>query len=241
MKGIKSIIAVLCVSMGLGSCGMSNAAKGGMIGGAAGGAAGSAIGAGIGALAGGKHGAKIGAAIGAGVGVAAGGTAGALIGKKMDRAKAAAQAVENAQVTMVKDVNGLDAVKVTFDNGILFKQGKAELQTAAQASLKNFASSVLNVYTDCDVTIRGFASSEGSETTNLNLSQNRAYAVKNYLTGSCSVSNAQIKETTGLGENPEYLIRDANGNELKEASRRVEVYLYASEAMIKAANAGTLK
>ena len=48
MKGIKSIIAVLCVSMGLGSCGMSNAAKGGMIGGAAGGAAGSAIGAGIG-------------------------------------------------------------------------------------------------------------------------------------------------------------------------------------------------
>ena len=134
MKGIKSIIAVLCVSMGLGSCGMSNAAKGGMIGGAAGGAAGSAIGAGIGALAGGKHGAKIGAAIGAGVGVAAGGTAGALIGKKMDRAKAAAQAVENAQVTMVKDVNGLDAVKVTFDNGILFKQGKAELQAAGIAT-----------------------------------------------------------------------------------------------------------
>ena len=38
-----------------------------------------------------------------------------------------------------------------------------------------------------------------------------------------------------------YVVEDANGNELKEASRRVEVYLYASEAMIKAANEGTLK
>lgn len=239
MKGIKSIIAALCVSLGLGGC--SYAAKGGMIGGAAGGAAGAGLGAGIGALVNGKHGAKIGAAIGAGAGVAAGSTAGALIGKKMDRAKAAAQAVANAQVETVKDVNGLDAVKVTFDNGILFQQGKAQLQAGAQSALQKFANNVLNVYTDCDVTIRGFASSEGSESTNLTLSQNRANAVKNYLTGSCNVSSSQIKETSGLGENPDYLIRDANGNELKEASRRVEVYLYASAAMIEAAKNGTLK
>ena len=240
MKGIKSIIAVLCVSMGLGSCGMSNAAKGGMIGGAAGGAAGSAIGAGIGALAGGKHGAKIGAAIGAGVGVAAGGTAGALIGKKMDRAKAAAQAVENAQVTMVKDVNGLDAVKVTFDNGILFKQGKAELQAAAKTSLQNFASSVLNVYTDCDCSVYGFASSDGSDELNLQLSQQRANSVANYLKNNCRVSNAQIKYVQGFGEDPQYLIMNADGTENRAASRRVEIYLYASDAMIKAAENGTL-
>jgi hypothetical protein len=34
---------------------------------------------------------------------------------------------------------------------------------------------------------------------------------------------------------------DANGKEDRNASRRVEVYLYASDAMIAAANAGTLQ
>ena len=45
----------------------------------------------------------------------------------------------------------------------------------------------------------------------------------------------------GYGEDPQYLVYDANGKEDRNASRRVEVYLYASESMIKAANAGTLQ
>ncbi len=241
MKGIKMIIGALCMSITLGSCNMTNGAKGGLIGGAAGGALGSGLGAGIGALIGGKSGAKLGAAIGAGVGVAAGGTAGALIGKKMDRAKAAAAAVANAEVSTVTDANGLEAVKVTFDNGILFQVGKSNLQSAAQNSLRQFANNVLNVYTDCDVAICGYASSDGNDATNLTLSQNRANAVKAFLTGNCGVNNVQIKSSTGYGEDPNYLIYDANGKEDMKASRRVEVYLYASKAMIEAANAGTLQ
>lgn len=239
MKGMKMMIGVLCASMLLGSCNMTNGAKGGMIGGAAGGAAGAGIGAGIGALINGKKGAKLGAAIGAGAGVAAGATAGALIGKKMDRAKAAAAAIAEAET--FTDANGLEGVKVTFDNGILFNVGKSSLQSAAQASLKKFADNVLNVYTDCDVNIYGFASSDGSDATNLTLSQARAKAVSNYLTGTCGVSSKQIKTTNGFGEDPEYLIYKADGKEDQKASRRVEVYLYASDAMIKAANEGTLK
>ena len=42
-------------------------------------------------------------------------------------------------------------------------------------------------------------------------------------------------------EDPTYLILDANGKEDRNASRRVEVYLYASEAMINAATEGTLQ
>ena len=237
----KTTLSILAMALMLSGCNMNNTTKGGLIGGVGGGAVGAGLGAAIGALINGSSGAKVGAAIGGGVGIAGGTTAGILIGKKMDKAKAAAEAVENAQVETTTDKNGLEAVKVTFDNGILFKVGKSDLQAAAQQSLRQFANNVLNVYTDCDVAICGFASSDGSEATNLTLSQNRAYAVSNYLTGTCGVSTAQIKSTIGYGEDPQYLIMDANGKEDVNASRRVEVYLYASEAMINAANNGTLQ
>lgn len=236
MKGIKSIIAVLCLSIGVSSCNFTG--KGAAIGAAGG----TAVGAGLGALVGKLTGnTKLGALIGAGVGAAAGTTAGALIGKKMDKARAAAAAVANAEVSAITDNNGLPGVKVTFDGGILFAQGKSTLSATAQNSLKQFANNVLNVYTDCDVAICGFTNSDGSDATNLTLSQNRADAVKKYLTGTCRVNSAQVKSSTGFGEDPTYLIKDASGVENKAASRRVEVYLFASDAMVNAANAGTLK
>ena len=78
---------------------------------------GAAIGAGGGAVLGGIIGAIAGnTAIGAAVGGAVGAGAGAIIGKKMDKAKAEAQKVQNAQVETVTDANGLQAVKVTFDS-----------------------------------------------------------------------------------------------------------------------------
>ena len=97
------------------------------------------------------------------------------------------------------------------------------------------------MYTDCDVSIQGFASSDGSDATNLTLSQNRANAVRTYLVNTCNVNAAQIASTVGFGEDPAYLIMGADGKEDREASRRVEIYLYASQAMIDAANNGTLE
>ena len=199
-------------------------------------------GAAVGALVGGLIGKNAtGALIGAGVGAAVGTGAGVLIGKKMDKAKAAAQQVSNATVETVKDRNGLDAVKVSFDNGILFQTGKSNLQSGAQNSLAQFAQKVLNVYTDCDCSIYGFASSDGSDQLNLNLSQQRANAVSGYLKNTCGVAASQIKYVQGFGEDPQYLIYNQDGTENREASRRVEVYLYASDAMIKDAENGTLK
>lgn len=235
---MKILAGVMSVALILSGCDMNNKGKGALIGTAAGGAAGTGIGALIGHLTGNtKKGAIIGAAVGTAVGV----TTGTLIGHKMDKAAAAAKALEDAQVEKIKDSNGLDGVKVTFDNGILFTVNKSTLKSAAQASLKKFADNVLNVYNDCDVAICGFASSDGSEETNMTLSQARAQSVTNYLTNVCKVASKQIKSTTGYGENPEFLVYDANGKEDVNASRRVEVYLYASEAMIKAAEAGTLQ
>ena len=233
MKKVKFMALLLGAAMVMSSCGSAQG-NGTLIGAGAGGA----LGALVGNLIKNKTESTL---IGAAIGTAVGATAGNLIGKKMDKAKAAAMAIENAKVSEVTDANGLAGVKIEFDNGILFNTGKADLKAAAQGSLKKFASNVLNVYTDCDVDIHGFASSDGSDQTNLALSQNRANSVKKYLTGSCGVSTAQIKNTVGHGEDPNFLVRNSDGTENQAASRRVEVYLYASEAMINAANAGTLQ
>ena len=233
MTKFKFMALAMSVLMLLPSCGTATK-NGALIGGGSGAA--------VGALVGGLIGKNAtGALIGAGVGAAVGTGAGVLIGKKMDKAKAAAQQVSNATVEIVKDRNGLDAVKVSFDNGILFQTGKSNLQSGAQNSLAQFAQKVLNVYTDCDCSIYGFASSDGSDQLNLNLSQQRANAVSGYLKNTCGVAASQIKYVQGFGEDPQYLIYNQDGTENREASRRVEVYLYASDAMIKDAENGTLK
>ena len=233
MTKFKFMALAMSVLMLLPSCGTATK-NGALIGGGSGAA--------VGALVGGLIGKNAtGALIGAGVGAAVGTGAGVLIGKKMDKAKAAAQQVSNATVETVKDRNGLDAVKVSFDNGILFQTGKSNLQSGAQNSLAQFAQKVLNVYTDCDCSIYGFASSDGSDQLNLNLSQQRANAVSGYLKNTCGVAASQIKYVQGFCEDPQYLIYNQDGSENREASRRVEVYLYASDAMIKDAENGTLK
>ena len=149
MKSIRLSVLGLCSLVLLSGCGnLNNTAKGGIIGGAGGAALGGILGQVIG------HNTKS-TAIGAAIGTAVGATAGVLIGKKMDKAKAAAAAVENAQVESIKDANGLDAVKVTFDSGILFTTGSATLANAAKTSLTEFAN-VLKTYNDADVAIQGY-------------------------------------------------------------------------------------
>ena len=91
---------------------LNNTSKGALIG--TGG--GAALGAGVGALAGGGKG----AAIGAVVGTAIGATAGTLIGRKMDKQQEEIAQIEGAEVEQVTDVNNLQAIKVTFNSGILF-------------------------------------------------------------------------------------------------------------------------
>ena len=191
--------------------------------------AGAALGSIIGAIAGHGKGAAIGAAIGGAVGAGAG----TLIGRHMDKV-----AAEAAKVETVTDANGLKAVKVTFNNGILFKVGKYALQSGAITDLTQF-STVLKNNPTCSVDIQGYASSDGSDDVNLKLSQNRANAVKNFLVNNCSVPSSQIKNAVGYGETN--LVTNTDGTENREASRRVEVYLYASQAMVDAANNGTLQ
>lgn len=220
MKKIKFFSIGLCFALVLAGC--NNTQKGAAIG-ASGGAV---LGAIVGKLAGNT-------AVGAAVGAAVGTGAGAIIGKKMDKAKAEAEAVQNAKVESVTDANGLAAVKVTFDSGILFATNKADLNIDAKNSLAKFAT-VLNNNADCDIAIIGHTDNTGSDAINQPLSVKRATSVSDYLK-SCGVKTAQIKSVEGQGSgNP---VADNSTAEGRKQNRRVEVYMYASQEMIQAAQA----
>jgi len=196
---------------------------------------GAGIGLGGGALIGGIIGKMAGnTAIGAAVGGIVGGTAGALIGKKMDKTKKEAQQIQGARVETVQDTNGLDAVKVTFDESkILFATGKADLTTESKNTLVKVAN-LLNNNKDCDVAVIGHTDSTGSDAVNQPLSVNRASSVVKYLK-SCGVASSQIKRTEGQGStNP---VADNATAEGRKQNRRVEIYMYASEQMVKDAQA----
>lgn len=143
----------------------------------------------------------------------------------IDKLAQSANALTGAKVSTVTDKDGQKAVKVTLDSSVLFKVGKNDLQPDAKNTLNQFAN-VVKDYGDCRIAIHGFASSDGSAESNLALSQRRANTVRDYLVDTKGIKSSQIKETIGFGEDPKYLIYDANGNEDKIASRRVELLLY---------------
>lgn len=232
MKLVKITGAVLLSGLLLASSGcssMSTTGKGALIGGGGGGA----LGAGIGALIGGGKGAAIGTAIGAAVGAGAG----ALIGQKMQKQQEElAQTLPDAQVEQTTDQNGLQAIKVTFDGGILFPTGKYTLNSSAQQDLSNFAVSLKqNPLTD--VQILGFTDNTGSYAVNEKLSNQRADAVMTYLVNS-GVSPTRL---TAKGIPMADYVASNDTPAGRAQNRRVEIYITASPQMVQAAENGQLK
>ena len=225
---LKAFALSMCAALLLSSCGSwKNTGWGTAIGTAAG----SAIGLGIGYWADRNSDSNTGKIVGTSVGAAVGATAGALIGRKMDKAAEAAKQVEGAKVQLV-EINGLPAVKVTFDSGILFDFNSSKLSADAQASLSKFAG-VLKSTPDADVAILGHTDNVGTEKANQSVSEKRAKAVANFLVEQGVES--QIKDVFGMSYNQPIASNDTE--EGKAQNRRVEVYMYASQAMIDAANA----
>jgi len=234
MKLLKvSCIALVCSAMLVAESGcssMTNTGKGALIGG--GGGAG--LGAGIGALIGGGKGAGIGAAIGAAVGAGAG----TLIGNKMDKQqKQLEQELANqAKVEETTDQNGLRAIKVTFDGGILFPTGKYALNPQAKADLTRFAAS-LTSNPDTNVQIYGFTDNTGSYAVNERLSGQRADAVLTYLVNSGVAPTRLSAQGIPMAD---YVASNETA-EGRALNRRVEIYITANQEMIRKAEAGTLQ
>lgn len=223
MKKMKITALFMCGALLFASCGttMNNKTKGGIIGGGSGAAAGAIIG--------GLFGKGKGAAIGAAVGAAVGTGAGVAIGHKMDKKAAEAAKIEGAQVEKVTDTNGLDAVKVSFTSGILFGFNSSALNNTSKSSLRELAQ-ILKEDPTTDIAIIGHTDKVGTYEANVKVSKNRAFAVENYLQ-ECGVSPAQFKKVEGVAYDQYDESKSADEN------RRVEVYMYASEQMIKNAEA----
>ena len=171
---------------------------------------GAAIGGGSGAALGAILGGVIGKGKGAAIGAAIGTAVGAGTGALIGKKmdKAAAEA---------KQIEGAQVEQITDNN-------------------------VLNQNRDMDVSIYGYTDNQGwrnstaeqSRQKNLNLSQERAQSVASYLLN-CGVSSNQIKGVQGMGESDPVASNDTAAG--REQNRRVEVYMYASEQMIRDAQA----
>ena len=221
----KKAIAAMLLSGGLilSGCGLSNTAKGAGIGAGAG----AIIGAGVGRVAGNT-------ALGAIIGGVVGGTAGTLIGKKMDQQKKELE--EQVKNAKIESVNEGQAIRVTFDSGILFATNSSTLSSTSQNSLRSFAAN-LKANSQTDMLIIGHTDNTGSDRINDPLSLNRASSVRSFLSAQ-GVDSSRMR-VDGKGSHEP--VADNSTASGRKENRRVEVYIIPNKAMVEAAQNGTLK
>ena len=221
----KKAIAAMLLSGGLilSGCGLSNTAKGAGIGAGAG----AIIGAGVGRVAGNT-------ALGAIIGGVVGGTAGTLIGKKMDKQKKELE--EQVKNAKIESVNEGQAIRVTFDSGILFATNSSTLSSTSQNSLRSFAA-ILKANSQTDMLIIGHTDNTGSDRINDPLSLNRASSVRSFLSAQ-GVDSSRMR-VDGKGSHEP--VADNSTASGRKENRRVEVYIIPNKAMVEAAQNGTLK
>lgn len=227
---MKKILAIILVGLVVltGCANMSQTAKGSLIGSGGG----AALGAAVGAIIGSGQGAVIGAAIGTAVGAGAG----AIIGHKMDKKAEELAQIEGAAVETVTDTNGLEAIKVTFESGILFPTNGTTLSNASMESLSKFATE-MNDLPDTDIQIYGHTDNTGTAAVNERISTQRAQAVETYLVTK-GIAKSRM-ESLGMSYNMP--VADNATAEGRAQNRRVEIYITANENMIKEAEAGNLE
>lgn len=189
MKKFLTVVAV--VSLVAAGCAqpMTRTQKGVAIGAGTG----AAVGAGLGQLIGGN---TEGTLIGAGIGAALGGTAGGFFANYMEKQEMAMRqqlaGVEGASIQRDAEV-----LAVTFKSDVLFDVNSSTVKAGGYDELQRVAG-VLNNYPQTTIQIAGHTDSSGSDQYNMQLSQQRANAVKNALVG-YGVAPARLM-TIGYGE-----------------------------------------
>lgn len=180
---------------------------------------GAAIGAAAGAVLGGVSGGDRGQR--AAIGAAAGAAIGAGVGKYMQnqeeklRQQTAGSGVEVSR-------QGNDVI-LNMPSHVTFATDSAQISPAFQGTLDQVASTITE-YTDTRVQIAGHTDDTGSEAYNQQLSERRARAVADYLTGR-GVASTRIS-TVGYGETrPVVSNTTADG---RQQNRRVEIILSPS-------------
>ena len=209
--GIAFSLAAFFTAGMTGCAALNRTEKGAIIGAASGAAVGGVVGKAAGST---SKGVIIGAVIG--------GAAGAVIGRQMDQKAEELEAeLENAKVERVGE-----GILVTFESGLLFDFDSSQLRAASRQNLSELAGT-LNEMADSELLIAGHTDSVGSDDYNYALSERRAQSAADYLM-SRGVSGSRIN-IVGLGETEPVDTNDTTAG--RQANRRVEVAIYASEEM----------
>ncbi|HOE96997.1 MAG TPA: OmpA family protein [Candidatus Sumerlaeota bacterium] len=202
-------------------------------------ASGAAIGAATGAVAGGIIGhqsgnKETGALIGAGVGA----LAGAGIGYALDRQADDFDKIEEVEVerhpaedykeedyeeggAYEEEEPPVEHLTLRISSEVLFDKDSATLTPRGKQKVAEVAA-VLLEYPDSDVLVKGYASSEGAEAYNLELSERRAKAVQNELIAN-RVSASRI-QAIGFGEADPIASNETEAG--RALNRRVEIDVY---------------
>ena len=183
---------------------------------------GAVIGSAGGAVLGAVIGKKVGnTAAGAIIGAAVGGTAGAVIGRQMDKQAEELQAgIPGATVQRVGE-----GIVVTFESGLLYPFNSTDLLPAGRENLRNLAES-LRENPETEVLIVGHTDAVGSDAYNQNLSEQRASTAAGILSSN-GIPRERIR-TAGRGKSEPIASNDDEAG--RQANRRVEIAIFASEA-----------
>lgn len=171
-------------------------------------------------------------AIGAIIGATMGGAAGAIIGQQMDK-KAERLKKDLGETAKVERVG--EGVRLTFDNSLLFDFGSFQLQPQTQESLRNMAKT-LKQDEHTLFLVEGHTDSIGSEAFNQDLSKKRAQSVSNFLIN----EGVQASRFKVIGQGESNPIASNNTDSGRQQNRRVEIGIYASDEMKKAAQNGAI-
>jgi outer membrane protein OmpA-like peptidoglycan-associated protein len=122
-------------------------------------------------------------------------------------------------------------ISVALSSDVLFDFDKADIKPAAVTELQKLGLIIREKRTG-DVTITGHTDAKGSGSYNMNLSEQRATAVKNWLVKYAQI-DAEVINTKGLGESdPIASNSKADGSDDTDGrtkNRRVEIVIQAKE------------
>jgi outer membrane protein OmpA-like peptidoglycan-associated protein len=145
-------------------------------------------------------------------------------------------ALQQAQQQLADQQSGR-SLSMNLSGDVLFDYDKAVLKPAAEEALKKVAV-VLSQFPDSMVTVEGYTDSKGGKPFNMQLSQERAMAVKDWLVKNGSIPAASIT-AKGFGEdNPVAPNKNADGSDNpagRALNRRVSIIVEKPPAAIPAA------
>ena len=108
----------------------------------------------------------------------------------------------------------------SVDESILFETDKATIKPSAAAAIQEIVGSIGQHYAGKDVRVMGFADSRGDASYNLKLGQERANAVKNYLSETGKLAADKVSTESFGEQQPAATNATAEG---RKENRRVEI------------------